>query len=492
MKKYLLRIIIILVQIVFVFNLISCQEFDINSQKEFPLQMDCDAQPTYTVLALAPSEIVFNISSNTPWKVISSADWCIVDPAMSSASALVGAVTVHIADNPNETHRSATLTVKAEGLSEDVVITINQESKGALHVQPVDNVVPATGGQATFTITSNKDWEVVSEKQWVTFDKAEGKGTGEVTIINATVDANDAGKRTSVITVSSGLEKRTFEIRQDGITLEFAEITEEGLTVFKGHGIQEARQFAVVANIDWNVECKENWVEVVKVDAEHLEVRTIKDNPIFANRDAQINLVPVGVSAGALTITPLTIFQETCFNADIIVPATGEISATGTLTLTTTENRKCRYYTKASDYKLGTYIWKFSKVSFGDPFFFDINFYNEKGGARFELFLGKNFLTNTLGTWGSHDWWSENNFDMTLDEMNAMKTLKIEFLKKENDPSKVVLKAFLNDRILVSIEKDNPYLFPEMDHGNTIYFGFNGTCANAHITIDSFEVIPQE
>ena len=350
MKKYLLRIIIILVQIVFVFNLISCQEFDINSQKEFPLQMDCDAQPTYTVLALAPSEIVFNISSNTPWKVISSADWCIVDPAMSSASALVGAVTVHIADNPNETHRSATLTVKAEGLSEDVVITINQESKGALHVQPVDNVVPATGGQATFTITSNKDWEVVSEKQWVTFDKAEGKGTGEMTIINATVDANDAGKRTSVITVSSGLEKRTFEIRQDGITLEFAEITEEGLTVFKGHGIQEARQFAVVANIDWNVECKENWVEVVKVDAEHLEVRTIKDNPIFANRDAQINLVPVGVSAGALTITPLTIFQETCFNADIIVPATGEISATGTLTLTTTENRKCRYYTKASDY----------------------------------------------------------------------------------------------------------------------------------------------
>lgn len=147
MKKYLLRIIIILVQIVFVFNLISCQEFDINSQKEFPLQMDCDAQPTYTVLALAPSEIVFNISSNTPWKVISSADWCIVDPAMSSASALVGAVTVHIADNPNETHRSATLTVKAEGLSEDVVITINQESKGALHVQPVDNVVPATGGR---------------------------------------------------------------------------------------------------------------------------------------------------------------------------------------------------------------------------------------------------------------------------------------------------------------------------------------------------------
>lgn len=115
-----------------------------------------------------------------------------------------------------------------------------------------------------------------------------------------------------------------------------------------------------------------------------------------------------------------------------------------------------------------------------------------KRGSSFRTFLGKNFLTNTLGTWGSHDWWSENNFDMTLDEMNAMKTLKIEFLKKENDPSKVVLKAFLNDRILVSIEKDNPYLFPEMDHGNTIYFGFNGTCANAHITIDSFEVIPQE
>lgn len=494
MKKYFLGIAFILVQMVFVFNLTSCQEFDIDSQKEFPLQMDCDAQPTYTVLALSPSDIVFNISSNTPWKITSSADWCTVDPAMSSASALVGAVTVHIADNQNETSRSATLTVKADGLSEDVVITINQESKGALHVQPVDNVVPATGGETTFTITSNKEWKVISEKQWVTFDQTEGKGAGEMVTIHATVAPNEAGKRSSVITVSTGLEERIFELQQEGITLEFAEITEEGVTAFKGHGIEEARLFAVISNIDWVVECKDDWVDVVKVDDEHISVKVIKDNPVFKDREAQINLVPVGVSASILDIEPLVISQKTTFNADVITPATGEVSETGALTLTTTQSKKCRYYSKDNDYKFGTYIWKFSNVSFGDPFIFDVNFYNEDGGARFELFLGKlGSLENSLGTWGAHDWWSENKFDLTLDDMNAIKTLKIEFLKKEDNPSRVILKATLNDRVLVSMEKDNPFQFPEMDHGNTIYFGFNGSgFADAHVTIDSFEVIPQE
>ena len=493
MKKYFIGIAMILVQMVFVFNLTSCQEFDIDSQKEFPLQMDCDAQSTYTVLAISPSDIVFNISSNTPWKITSSADWCTADPAMSSASALVGAVTVHVADNQNETPRSATLTLKADGLEEDVVITINQESKGALHVQPVDNVVPVQGGQTTFTITSNKDWKVISEKQWVTFDQVEGKGTGEMITIHATVAPNEAGKRSSIITVSTGLEERTFELQQDGMTLEFAEVTEEELAPFKGHGIQDPKVFAVVANVEWNVECDQDWVEVTKVDDEHISVRTIADNPIFKAREAQINLVPQGVSASALVIEPLTITQGTSFNADVVGDATGVISEAGALTLTTVKNHKARYYTKSDDYKLGTYIWKFSNVSFGDPFIFDVNFYNEKGGARFELFLGKAFLENTLGSWGAHDWWSENKFDLTLDEMNAMKTLKIEFLKKEDNPNRVILKATLNDRVLVSMEKDNPYQFSEMDHGNTIYFGFNGSNSdNAHVTIDSFEVIPQE
>lgn len=493
MKKYFLEITMILIHMVFVFNLTSCQEFNIDSQTEYPLHMDCDAQSTYEVMAISPSDIVFNISSNTPWKITSSADWCTADPAMSSISSLVRAVTIHVEDNQNETPRSATLTVKADGLEKDVIITINQESKGVLYVQPVDDIVPAVGGKTTFTITSNKDWKVISEKQWISFDQTEGKGTGEIVTIQAIVSANEAGKRSSIVTISTGLEERTFELKQDGMMLEFVKIDDEKSKYFNGHGIEEPRIFSVMANVDWNVECKEDWVEVLKVDDKHISVRIVKDNSIFKVREAHINLVPVGISTSALFVEPLTISQGTCFKADVISPSTSETDKSGALTLVSTQSKKCRYYTNGSDYKLGTYIWKFSNVSFADPFIFDVNFYNEKGGARFELFLGKALLTNTLGTWGTHDWWSENKFDVTLDDMNAMRTLKIEFLKKENNPNIAILKVTLNNRILVSIEKVNPFQFSEMDYGNTIYFGFNGShFSDAHVTIDSFEVIPQK
>ena len=50
------------------FSLNSCQEFNIDSQTEFSPKIEIDAQAEYAVLAKAPHTIVFNISSNTPWK----------------------------------------------------------------------------------------------------------------------------------------------------------------------------------------------------------------------------------------------------------------------------------------------------------------------------------------------------------------------------------------------------------------------------------------
>ena len=72
------------------FSFVACQEFDIDSQPEGPLNIQIDALESYTALATSPSNVVFNISSNTPWTIESDQQWCKPTPSMCSQLTGVG------------------------------------------------------------------------------------------------------------------------------------------------------------------------------------------------------------------------------------------------------------------------------------------------------------------------------------------------------------------------------------------------------------------
>ena len=143
------------------FSLVSCQEFNIDSQPEAPLNIQTDALESYTALATSPSNVVFNISSNTPWTIESDQQWCKPTPSMSAASSLVSEIVVTMENNEGKKTRTAQLTIKAEGIEESKVVTIEQASKEDLVVIPYDELVPTEGGSITFTISSNKAWEII-------------------------------------------------------------------------------------------------------------------------------------------------------------------------------------------------------------------------------------------------------------------------------------------------------------------------------------------
>ena len=98
MKKLSFYTILCCLAVVCTFSLNSCQEFNIDSQAEFPPLLETDAQSEYAVLAKSPNTIIFNISSNTPWKIKSNKNWCVPTPAMSSASSLIAEVSVIMED----------------------------------------------------------------------------------------------------------------------------------------------------------------------------------------------------------------------------------------------------------------------------------------------------------------------------------------------------------------------------------------------------------
>ena len=65
MKKLYNNTLLQLILALCTFSFVACQEFDIDSQPEGPLNIQIDALEAYTALATSPSNIVFNINLNS-------------------------------------------------------------------------------------------------------------------------------------------------------------------------------------------------------------------------------------------------------------------------------------------------------------------------------------------------------------------------------------------------------------------------------------------
>jgi hypothetical protein len=77
---------------------------------------------------------------------------------------------------------------------------------------------PASGGETTFTITTAGEWVITPQTgiDWYTINPVSGSGDAIVTI---TVEPNEGGERTSLITVTGG-QTRTVTLTQTGATLD--------------------------------------------------------------------------------------------------------------------------------------------------------------------------------------------------------------------------------------------------------------------------------
>ncbi len=488
MKRFSYYILLHLAAIIALINVSSCQEFTIDSQGDHPLKMAVDAQPEYTVQATSPRSVIFNVSANTPWTISSDANWCIPSPAMSASSSLIEQITVNITDNEMEVPRTATLTIAAEGVSEEKVVKITQASKSKLFVQPVDGTFPSSGGELPFTITTNKSWNVISSNMWLTFDKTSGEGTGNMETINAIASSNTGLRRLATVTISNGIDEVSFEVTQEGVQLEFAPIenpAEELL--FIGNG--ETKTFAVTSNIEWRVDTQDDWIKLNKIDELNFTVTTTA-SPLFGPRKGSITLLPV---SSALTLPPVTmeITQSINFYFD---SSSYEILQNGGVKLLAT-GASSRVVT-LNPYRYGTFIWKFSEVNLSSGLL-DFNFYPNVGNANFHLWLGgPNPRLTCGGRAGGQDLWqSPVTFAMPYDKLNALRTLTVTFAPDKLNEGKSRIEVWVNeDKIVDSGNRPPVYDLDPSLPGTIIYAGFtNQTPSGAgYCVMDSFEIIPYD
>lgn len=148
----------------------------------------------------------------------SGADWLDVTPASSAASSLITDVVVVAKSNTSLEDRSATLTLRGENIAKTKVITIKQGRAGRLYVTPPSKDFSAAGGPLNFTIQTNQDWEVRCDQSWISFNREKGTPDpeGRTLTIVAVAEPSDVLERSATITVKAGDDEESFNISQTG------------------------------------------------------------------------------------------------------------------------------------------------------------------------------------------------------------------------------------------------------------------------------------
>lgn len=270
----------------------ACQQLYIETQPEVEIAMSTDVRESYTFSGTNPQPATFSIGSTTPWEITGyeSADWLSVKPASSALSSLSADVTLTAVPNDTYEARTATLTLKGEGIDKVWTISITQGMKSKFYVQPIAEEFEGGESSLPFTIETNLAWEVRSADAWLTFDKTSGVGTGAIETITATAAANPGIERTTTVTVTAGAETETFTVRQGGMTLEFITTELEMINYAGGEVLLD-----VEASVDWTVTSSAEWLTVEKVDSQ--VKATAAANSAFAPRTAVVTISGFGITA---------------------------------------------------------------------------------------------------------------------------------------------------------------------------------------------------
>ena len=495
---------------------------EIDSQPEQAPKIVVDAKSEYTgVASLSADPVRFSISSNTPWHIENdSEDWCTPAPGASAVSSLTADISVEIEDNTSESPRTATLSVMAEGIDEPVLVKIIQNGKSSLEVSGPDGNVPVEGGQVTFTVLSNKAWEISCPQTWISFSPSNGESSAEPVTVTATVQPGQ-DMRTATVRVETEDAFKTVNIVQEGaVRLEFAETSD---TRFSYAG--ETKTFKVDATMMWKVSAEDPEVVVGQASGSGPGEFTVT-LPYSKYINDKSYTITLESDDAAIEMEPKTM--------DIILESFATPADSPDLNgFTLTANGGTAYVISRDSWKHGTFTWTFSDVDL-ESGYFDINNWGADGivlmirfggkqvnGTNGNLvgFKGKVQINGKTLCWGIDTGWGggwEQDFTYTSDiDVNELKTVKLEIKPDTREGNYDGLnkkclsrKLWINDVLVFEFSKTN---YPAADgpedpaawcgadiwqngtnHPGLQYkFGIGGE-GKGSITIDSFEYTPIE
>ena len=204
----------------------------------------------------AEQSVTLSFSTNVAWSATVSADWLTISP--SSGEAGKNSVKVEVEENRTGQPRSATITISDKESTQKVSVTVRQEAlKASLTVSPESLEFSANKGEEMLSITSNTDWVITKDAEWITLDSDKGKGLA--TIAAGVTENTSLTSRTGTITVSTsdGSVKKTVSVRQSGADVIFTIDKNE----FNVAAAGESFSVKVTRNIGYKINSQPDWVK---------------------------------------------------------------------------------------------------------------------------------------------------------------------------------------------------------------------------------------
>ena len=204
----------------------------------------------------AEQSITLSFSTNVAWSATVSANWLTISP--SSGEAGKNSVKVEVEENRTGQPRSATITISDKESMQKVSVTVRQEAlKASLTVSPESLEFSANKGEEMLNVTSNTDWVITKDAEWITLDSDKGKGLA--TIAAGVTENTSLTSRTGSITVSTtdGSVKKTVSVRQSGADVIFTIDKNE----FNVAAVGESFSVKVTHNIGYKINSMPDWVK---------------------------------------------------------------------------------------------------------------------------------------------------------------------------------------------------------------------------------------
>ncbi len=220
----------------------------------------------------AGQSVTVSFTTNVPWSASVSADWLTISP--SSGDTGKNSVKVNVEENTASQPRSAAVTITDKESKLKVSFSIRQEAlKVSLSVTPESLTFSANKGEEMLRVTSNTDWVISKDVEWITLDSDKGKGAA---IIAAGVTENTSlASRTGVITVSSsdGSVKKTVSVQQAGADVVFSIDGSEFDVAAEGGSFT----VKVTHNIGYKITSQPEWVKLTnKTVSGNVDIHTFK------------------------------------------------------------------------------------------------------------------------------------------------------------------------------------------------------------------------
>lgn len=189
-------------------------------------QVGVSSVATSTILTVSPAALQMgaalnssnsvNLSSNVNWTVNENIAWLTVSPLMGSNNATL--LFVASQANTSAASRSGAVTITGGGITRTITVTqsalsATSTASTTLSVSPTAFSTAAFAGARSISVSSNVNWTVSDNQDWLTVLPAAGFNNGNF-IVSYAANTLTTG-RTGVVTVVGGGITRTISVTQN-------------------------------------------------------------------------------------------------------------------------------------------------------------------------------------------------------------------------------------------------------------------------------------